>query len=66
MKTSKDYYKILEESIDRVASDKWTEDDLRRADVLANSIGKVTKLAALQIAYAEAQKKTPTKIDCLE
>ena len=65
-KTPKELGEIMAEQLDALRSDSVSADGIKIADSIANMIGKVLKLSALELAYAEAQKRSPGSIPSLE
>jgi hypothetical protein len=64
--TSDDLDSIIAEQLDAVGKKTATDDDYRKADAIAKLIGKQLKKDSLRLAYYEAQKKVPPRIDSLE
>jgi len=65
-KSAKELGEIMAEQLDVLRDANVSEDAVRIADSVANMIGKVLKLSALELAYAEAQKRNPGVIPSLE
>jgi hypothetical protein len=65
-KTSDDFDRIIAEQLDILASGKATSEDCKRADSIANMIGKQFKKDGLRLVYFVKQKKIPPHIDCFE
>jgi hypothetical protein len=65
-KNSDDLNLIIAEQLDILAGGKASQDDYKRADSIANLIGKQLKKDGLRLAYFEQQKKTPSRIEALE
>jgi hypothetical protein len=65
-KSSDDFDRIISEQLDILASGKATSEDCKRADSIANMIGKQFKKDGLRLVYFEKQKKIPPRIDCFE
>jgi hypothetical protein len=65
-KNSDDINEIIAEQLDTISRTKATGDDFKRADSIANLIGKQLKKDSLRLAYFEQQKKVPPKIETFE
>lgn len=65
-KSAKEIGEILSEQLGTLSGGKATLDDIRLADSIANMAGKIMKLSALELAYAEAQKRVPGDIPSLK
>ncbi|MEN6296853.1 MAG: hypothetical protein ABFC92_02755 [Rectinema sp.] len=56
----------MSEQIDLLRGKNVTEENVKIADSVANMIGKILKMSALELTYAEAQQRAPGKIPSLE
>ena len=65
-KGANDLNEIIAEQIDRVTSKDVKSVDIVVADSVANMVGKILKLAALQMKYREYLSGGGEKIDVLE
>jgi len=65
-KTAQELGEIMAEQLDVLRDASVNDDAVRIADSVANMIGKVLKLSALELAYAESQNRTPGTIPALE
>jgi hypothetical protein len=65
-KTSDDIDMIISDQLDIVSSGKATDDDYRKAEVIAKLIGKQLKKDSLRLTYFGMQKKAPPKIAAFE
>jgi len=65
-KSAKELGEIMAEQLEVLRDANVNDDAVRIADSVANMIGKVLKLSALELAYAEAQKRQPDSIPSLE
>jgi hypothetical protein len=66
VKNSDDIDAIISGQLDIFTGGKATEEDLRRAETIANLIGKQLKKDSLRLSYYGMQKKTPPKIAAFE
>lgn len=64
-KSPRELGEIMASQLDDLVANP-TDEVVRVADSVANMIGKVLKLSALELAYAEAQKRAPGSIPSLE
>ena len=65
-KSAKEIGEILAAQLDALSNGKAGQEEIRLADSIANMAGKIMKLSALELAYAEAQKRTPGDIPSLK
>ena len=65
-KTAQELGELMAEQLDVLRDASVNDDAVRIADSVANMIGKVLKLSALELAYAESQKRAPGSIPSLE
>jgi len=65
-KSANDLNEIIAEQIDRITSKDVKSVDIVVADSVANMVGKILKLAALQMKYREYLSGGGEKIDVLE
>ena len=61
-----DLAKIMSNQVRILSGEEVNADDIKVADSIANQIGKMTKLAGLQMAYAVHVKQGGSKIGTLE
>jgi hypothetical protein len=66
IKNSDDIDTIISEQLDVLAGGKATDEDLKRATIIAQLIGKQLKKDSLRLAYFGMQKKSPPKIAAFE
>lgn len=64
-KSAKELNEIMSEQLDALRGETVDSDTIKTADSVANMAGKILKLCALELAYAEAQKRAPGEIPSL-